>query len=512
MRRSPIFMNYKYAEWSSWIVVFFARIVAVVGMVAFVNPADSVAQSLSTEDGSKPIATGAAKDNNVQSKQRFGDKRVNPITQPGIDNEKKEELHPSDDHRKKASHRENNTREIDKKNNVTTEQSDRGMASFTVRPPQTKYKILHESSQSRFELMNPPGINDYTDYFKTMISVAGVLFGLAFAALLYVLQSGFSSFTVSRNMFLEHYVHFGGNLLVTLSYLTLISVGVAYFSGATMLLNIAYYIFCISFLKTRLDYLKQLGYIHTLNSKKYVPSNYGPCRRYFRYIKNLGFLQIGFQISVALILIVYPMVIAAKESGGFGFTPKAFFYSTMLVFMYCLIVTVRFIPNFFEILKIEYESDLAGDKNSEIEIDYQSEKKLLRKYLINHGVNELNENEKKEFLDGTISLNILDEKKEPEAWFNVHVHISDSNIVKIHNEVCRYAYGLFEKLNASQVDVNTFVLSFHIFINGDRRNMFFRSTRNELNAVLLEEPVSAILLIKNKVFDDIFQNMTQGQE
>jgi len=65
-------------------------------------------------------------------------------------------------------------------------------------------------------LLNPPSIVDYSDYFKTLLTLSGVLLGLAFTALIFVIQSGFASFKFSRRMFLEQYVVFGRNLLSTL--------------------------------------------------------------------------------------------------------------------------------------------------------------------------------------------------------------------------------------------------------------------------------------------------------
>lgn len=342
--------------------------------------------------------------------------------------------------------------------------------------------------------------------------MSGVLFGLAFAALLYVLQSGFSSFKFSRNMFLEYYVHFGRNLLVTLSYLTVIALGVAYFPDATTILTLGYYLFATLFLKTRLDYLKQLGYIHTLFSKQFVPSHYGPIRAYFRYIRNLGvpsLFVIGFTF---LVLLIYPILIAVSESGGMGMTPKAFFYSTIFLLVYSLVITVQFIPNFFEVLKLEHESGLS-ESNGEVAetVDNTAEKKILRQYLVDHGVSELDPLTPKDFLDGTLCLDFVEDRAEPEAWFNVRIETSSGDVIGIHDEVCRYGFCLFEKLKASQVDVNTFVLSFHIYIERKHYNMFFRSTRSELREVLRESPIVGMLKIENKVLDDVFRNLTQGR-
>jgi len=53
---------------------------------------------------------------------------------------------------------------------------------------------------------NPPEIQNYAEYFQTLLSITGVLFGLAFTALIFIIQNGFTSFKLSRRMFLEVYV------------------------------------------------------------------------------------------------------------------------------------------------------------------------------------------------------------------------------------------------------------------------------------------------------------------
>lgn len=99
-------------------------------------------------------------------------------------------------------------------------------------------------------LLNPPAIPDIADYFKTLLSVSGVLLGLAFTALLFVLQSGFASFQVSRPMFLELYALFGRHLLIVLSFLTVMPIGIVYFPAGSTVLSAAYYVFALFFIKS----------------------------------------------------------------------------------------------------------------------------------------------------------------------------------------------------------------------------------------------------------------------
>jgi hypothetical protein len=177
-------------------------------------------------------------------------------------------------------------------------------------------------------LLDPASLNDYSNYYRTLLSVSGVLLGLAFAGLIYVIQDGFSSFEFSRIMFLEYYVKFGQNLLVSLGYLTIIPIAALYLSIYPSLLSGLFYLFAFLFIKTLMDYYKQLGYLHTLFSDKSVPGKYGPIRSYFRYISNLGFVSNLLLLVNIIIFAIYPVAISFHSTNSFQITGKGLFYST----------------------------------------------------------------------------------------------------------------------------------------------------------------------------------------
>ena len=85
-------------------------------------------------------------------------------------------------------------------------------------------------------ILNPPTPIELDEFYKTLLSVSGVMFGIAFAAMLFVLQSGFTTFKFSRRMFLELYLHFGRQLLYSLAYLTAAPFIILYFPENTKLL------------------------------------------------------------------------------------------------------------------------------------------------------------------------------------------------------------------------------------------------------------------------------------
>lgn len=362
------------------------------------------------------------------------------------------------------------------------------------------------------EIFYPIGLESYDEYFKTVLSVAGVLFGLAFAALLFVIQSGFASFKYSRRMFLELYVHFGSGLLISLAYLTLMPFLVLYVKNNWWMVNLTYLIFTFFYTKSYLSHKSHMGYIHTINSNKFVPESYGKLRRYFRYITNLGLFHTLFIFSVLFILFGYPVIVTYLDTGGFSISEKAVFYSTLFILILSIVKITNFIPEFFNLSNQELDSknnvlNEDGDPN----INCKIEKDAFEKYLVSHGLTEVNIFDKVNFLDGDLWLEILKTEK-PEIWCNVHISVSDTTNVEIKNEVCSYALRLIEVFSLSQVDVNSLALSFHISIEGDKkstRNIFLRVKRNELNNIEVSssQPIQEINKLDNVLFDELFRGL-----
>ena len=266
------------------------------------------------------------------------------------------------------------------------------------------------------DIFYPSGIENYDEYFKVVLSIAGVLLGLAFAALLFVIQSGFTSFKYSRRMFLELYVHFGNGLLISLAYLTLMPLLVLYVSNHWWVINISYIVFSYSYSRSVLNHKSHVGYIHTINSDKFVPSGYGRIRKYFRYIRNLGVIHSLFLVTTLLVLLGYPLAVSIFEVNQVSLTEKGIFYSTLFVLVLSIIKITNFIPEFFKLSNQELESNSgalsdSGDPN----MDYKIEKEAFEKYAVAHGISEIDVFKKTKFLDGDLWVQILNSKK-AEVW------------------------------------------------------------------------------------------------
>jgi len=367
-------------------------------------------------------------------------------------------------------------------------------------------EIIHLDS-----LFNPPIPIVLGEFYKTLLSVSGVLFAIAFAAMLFVLQSGFSSFKYSRRMFLELYLHFSRQLLYTLAYLTAAPFVILYFPENTHIISWVYLLYLIHFLHATLDYAKEEGYILTLQSSRFVPRHYGRIRTYFRYIKNRGILRNAMFLFPIICFLIYPYILSVLESWSLYLTKKAVFYSCIIPLFYTLYKVTKFIPEFFTYTGMElssHTSEVKQEKSEEEKIKILNENVALKEYLVNHGLDELNALNPYEFIDGELFINFLENKNTEEAWFNINVSITNSTPELIRAEVLKYAHRLTRLLNNSKVDINTFVLSFHIQVGGQpSRNMFFRVTRIELDNIFVagRDEAEDMANIKNVLFDELFR-------
>lgn len=359
--------------------------------------------------------------------------------------------------------------------------------------------------------LNPQAPQDYESYYTNLLSTAGVLFGLAFTALLFVLQSGFSSFKYSRRMFLEVYASFGRSLLIGLAYLTVLPIASLHFGFHPNSYTILYLLFSSLYAKSLLDHARNNGYIKTLSTSAFVPASYGPVRQYFRYIWNLGplaFIGISFLLAS---LLAYPMLISFHEKNTWTLSEKGLFYSSLLILFHSILRVTNFIPEYFNLsnLELDYSNRPTSDESDENPINYRTELHALETFLLSHGCEDLKS--AKVFLDGKLQLYLDTERGNGDAWFTAIVNVHNPTNVLIRDQVCCYAVELLRLLKQSKVDINHFVISFQIAVRGEcnSRNIFIRSTRAEMDEKLggSASPVDIVSSLKTTLFDELYRNL-----
>ncbi|MCW7490868.1 hypothetical protein [Leptospira meyeri] len=350
---------------------------------------------------------------------------------------------------------------------------------------------------------------NFDNYFSNVLSTSGVLLGLAFAAMTYILENGFSSFKYNRLMFLKLFTEFGKMILYILSYLVINSF-IFLSLNFSIILTILYYTFSFILLKSLLDYNYQKGYIYTLFSNKFVPSTYGHIRSYFRYIKNLGKTNSIILFFQILCFILIPVYISYNDNSIFTISERSLAFSSGIYLIYSVFMIARFIPQFISIANIEYQSKSPSEDNQDenIEahhIDYTTEKITLNRFLESKGI-KYGENNPIEINGIQLKIFPINYTKS-EAWFNIIINNPKANNFIIRETVDKFAHQLFLILNDSNSDINSFVLSFNISISNNHSNIFFRSNKLEIDKIKHLDYINFTKQIKSKIYDDLFRDL-----
>ena len=347
------------------------------------------------------------------------------------------------------------------------------------------------------------GIN-FKDYFLNQLTLSSTLLGLIIATSTFILQSGFTSFEFSRSMFLKYYVRLSKFLFLLLGYNILSCLVFLYIKNTQEVAFILHIIFGLFFTKYFLDFYSHKGYIITLFSSKFNPRK-NRLRKYLRYVFNLGFIPVVFILLVLTITIFYP--ISLGELGIFS--EKQGFASTFIAFFICIISLIRIIPQYFTFSEQEYSQKENNELQQGIETDISQELVVLKDTLLKNGRNELKSKVPLETLNGDLQVSLANKKDE--AFFVIDIWTASSNVERIVREIEIYSYDFFKELNDVHVDVNSFVLSYFIRIEGvdSSRTYFVRSKRTELAELfgVTANPKEFIERIKNKVIDELFRSV-----
>lgn len=353
---------------------------------------------------------------------------------------------------------------------------------------------------------------DYSEYFPNLLGLVVTLLGLLIAASTFILQNGFTSFKFNRNMFLKHYSNLSKLLFYGFGYMIYISLTQMYFENYLKTLLIIHLIYSLIFLKSILDLYSHKGYIKTLFSKKFNPYT-SKFRKYFRYIRNNGLIPNMILLIAIFLIVIYPVWIAKIDTGCYWLTEKAVFLSTISLFIYSIYYLVNIIPEFYgySIQELEniVESENDNDNKSEIDFDYKRELETLKIALEKNNYKELNPLTPRPFLDGKLSSN-LRIGDYPEAFFVINITVHDSDVFEIRNAVEKYAYEFYKSISSIPIDINSFVLSIYVKVNGDKkRNLFMRLKRTELKELLSTTYTARDFIngIENKLFDELYRDI-----
>jgi hypothetical protein len=175
---------------------------------------------------------------------------------------------------------------------------------------------------------------------------------------------------------------------------------------------------------------------------------------------------------------------------------------------FCILILIGIIPQFFTFSEQEFKSKTKNEIIDNLDIDVTKENEILRGYLIKNGRKELEEPIKTKDFD-SLSINMPESKKE--AFFVVYIEVKNKDIYEIVNSLQVYCHELFIELITYHIDVNNFVLSLFVKINGEpkSRGYFLRASRTEIEGLKSKysAPKDFIDNIRNKVLDELFRNL-----
>ncbi len=344
-------------------------------------------------------------------------------------------------------------------------------------------------------------LNDYDKYFESQLALSGTILGLIVATSTFILQSGFTSFQYSRSMFVKYYVHQSKFIFLSLTYNILFSIIILYLNVTPKLLFFIHIFFSLVFSKYFLDFYSHKGYIITLHSEKFNPHKEG-LLRYFRYIRNLGILQNIIIYGTIYIVFFYPL----HFNEPYNFNNHQVYMTTISCLVFSVLVIIKIIPQFFEFSEQEYKSKTKNELIDNIDVDISKENIILKELLIKNGRKELKEHLKtNQFEDIFVSM----PENNKEAFFVINIELTGKNIYEIISSIEKYSYDFFIELSNTHVDVNNFVLSYFIKIDGEQksRNYFIRANRNEIDKLKSFTEKEFINKINNKVIDELFRNI-----
>jgi hypothetical protein len=345
---------------------------------------------------------------------------------------------------------------------------------------------------------------DLNNYFTNQLTLSATLLGLLIATSTFLLQSGFSSFEFSRTMFLKYYVRLTKFLFLLLGYNIFLSMNYLFIDNSKLIGLFIHIIFSLVFIKYFLDFYSHKGYIYTISSAKFNPRK-SRLRKYLRYISNLGLIQVLIILILLSVVIIYPLILGKVGE----FTERQGFISTVIAFLFCVISLIRILPQYFNFSEQEYKQKENNELVQTIDTDVTKELSILKDFLLKNGRTELESPKSLDRIDGEIQARLSDKKDE--AFFVIDVWIHSSDIERIVRLIEQYSYDFFMELNDTNVDINSFVLSYFLRIDGtdSSKTYFIRSKRTELENLFkrTNDPTEFVRLIKNKVIDELLRGV-----
>jgi hypothetical protein len=355
--------------------------------------------------------------------------------------------------------------------------------------------------------LNPPLPNTETikTFYQVVIDVTAILFPVFQAVLFFIIEKSFDKFTIMKQDLIKHYRKQGRIISLMLFYCIVASIfGLL---GVQRIMLFTFSIYVCFLLILRLDLFCYTGYRNTLFSTKSNPEKLKVFKAIRYWINNNFFNSVWF-LFFLIINIIYPAYLSFYKT-GFQYSDNFAFFSILSALFFSLLSIVLMVNYPLkiqgEILKQEnfedkkLEMSVIDSENENIKNQYQV---LLKQNIIF--------NSNYSYKSKNVSFNLANSYfvQEDAVLFN-NISLREINLHGIEylkNWINEVTVEYFLKIITIKTDINTFVLSYHIYFNSGHRNISFRMSRAEIERLQpINDQNKFIDQIKNKLYDDILK-------
>ena len=355
-------------------------------------------------------------------------------------------------------------------------------------------------------MINIPPTETILKVYEITIAVSGVLFGLFYTTLTFILQNSFDRLKFMRQTFLDIYLKYGTFVLTALSYTTLVPILII--SKQEQLSLYLFFFYSLLFVIFAIRYLFVTGYVNTVFSTKFIPQNANFLIKFIIQLLNNSPILI-FKYLLIFTVISYPFFVGWKNIILLQYSIDYMFVSIISMLIFVILTVPYTINEAFDIQKSFLESEYTKSDNSEEAKQEWDEEKLSKETTFL--VKQIDKFElysfpnSKEDESGYFEYFISTSPQAGKMHFNINLsNLKFDDKDQFINRIKIFSVQFLKKLGSCKTDFNVFCLSFHFSISGVRKNILVRVNKPEILEKIRLNEIDFFNSLKNKAVDELF--------
>lgn len=313
------------------------------------------------------------------------------------------------------------------------------------------------------------------------------------AVLLFVTEKSFNRLEATRQELIGFYRKQGAVVSVCLVFLILEPIFLMLELWALAKISLILFILIAAIVRTIL--LHDTGVWATMFSTKFIPQG-NRLYRFLRACRNNDPPQLN-NAGFFIIVLILPFFFAQTMA-----------VSVLAVLVYSVITIAALLNNPTEIqqslLRMENTGyELGNEENRWNDEKVKSETKAITAHFKTS--NFYTQDTRKED-SGLFTYNTNWFIKDDNGEFFCNIWISElfiSSVEEFKSRINQIVKEQMVGLSTAKIDVNSFVLSFHFNMGGQQRNAFFRSNKDEIGRLKMNESDQFVRELKNKLYDEV---------